>query len=228
MKQNHSKSLKMQHDSVHLLQYSMQRSPADLGLFSLMHEMHARTSEIFQVRRDLAHPQLLPGCLIFNRFKSIPFLRTVNHYGNVKKGATIHHGTTRKPKETYLQSFPCCLLVELHMLQTLLMCTQQRVLDVRVWQILGVAKGGAFELTDVSAYRSRREQIVLDHLASLRSLQYLTYECKTQTLCSWLKTSQPNASGFPMHLRCLGDKGLGQQYAKYGDEAKGSNLIQSR
>ena len=60
MKQNHSKSLKktlkMQHDSVHLLQYSMQRSPADLGLFSLMLEMHARTSEIFQVRRDLAHP----------------------------------------------------------------------------------------------------------------------------------------------------------------------------
>jgi hypothetical protein len=46
----------MQHDSVHLLQYSMQRSPADLGLFSLMLEMHARTSEIFQVRRDLAHP----------------------------------------------------------------------------------------------------------------------------------------------------------------------------
>ena len=61
-------------------------------------------------------------------------------------------------------------------------------------------------------------------------------DCKTQTLCSWLKTSQPNASGFPMHLGRLGDKGLRQEVLDNSTQsmemklkdAKGSNLIQSR
>ena len=112
----------------------------------------------------------MPSCLIFDRFESISFLRIVNHYGNVKKGATIHHRTST-PKETSLQSFPFCLLVELHMLQTLLMCTQQRVLDVRVWQILGAKRWCIWtDNRPIGSYRIGSRCASLLELTSLRTL----------------------------------------------------------